>query len=103
MVLTFDEIREEDIPELTVATTRAFDADSQRHLGVSEGGPEGYDEGQFFHRWLFSYEESRGHKIPADGRIIGGFIVWIYEHGRNVLGTTFVDPDFQDMGVGFGQ
>jgi GNAT superfamily N-acetyltransferase len=100
MVLTFEKIREQDIPALTSVMTRAFDADSQQHLGVSKGGPEGYDDGRFFHQWLFSYEESRGYKILTDRCIIGGIIVWIYEHGRNVLGTIFVDPDYQDRGVG---
>jgi N-acetylglutamate synthase-like GNAT family acetyltransferase len=27
-------------------------------------------------------------------------IVWILEHGDNILGTVFVDPASQDQGVG---
>ena len=100
MQLTFSEIREEDIAELTSVMTRAFDDDSRKHLGADRGGPDGYDNGDFFRQWLFAHEESRGYKILMHERIIGGFIVWIFPHGRNVLGTIFVDPEFQDRGVG---
>jgi len=100
MDLTFKEVTEEDIPELTEVMTRAFDDDVQRHLGVEKGGPEGYDNGDFFRRWLFGYEESSGYKIVSEERIIGCFIVWIFAHGQNVLGTIFVDPAYQDRSAG---
>ncbi len=100
MNLFFEEITEQDIPELTRVMTRAFDADSQKHLGVEKGGPAGYDNGEFFRKWLFPYSESKGYKIILDDRIVGAFIVWIYKHGRNRLGTIFVDPDDQDRGIG---
>ena len=89
----------EDIQELTRVMTLAFDDDAQKHLGRSKGGPPGYENGDFFRRWM-PYEESVTYEIVADGKVIGGIIVWIYEHGRNVLGTIFVDPDYQDRGIG---
>jgi len=97
--LTFEEILESDIPDLTAAMTRAFDDDSQKHLGLARGGPDGYDNGEFFRQWLFGYPQTRGYKIVAGGRTIGGCIVWIFEHGRNHLGTLFVDPSYQNLGV----
>ena len=100
MDLVFEEIVEGDIDELTHVMTRAFDDDARKHLGTEKGGPPGYDDGEFFRKWLFPYKESRGYKIILEGRIIGGVIAWIYSHGRNVLGTIFVDPDYQDRGVG---
>jgi GNAT superfamily N-acetyltransferase len=100
LALSFEEITETDIPELTSVMTRAFDDDAQRHLGVEKGGPEGYDNGDFFRKWLFGYRESIGYKILAQGKAIGGIIVWILEPGHNVLGTIFVDPAYQDRGVG---
>ncbi len=39
--ITFEEATESDIPELTVAMTKAFDDDSQKHLGKDRGGPDG--------------------------------------------------------------
>ena len=100
MDLVFEEATEADIPELTRVMTRAFDDDSRKHLGVEKGGPEGYDDGEFFRRWLLPYEESVGYKILQDGQVIGGVIVWILEHKENTLGTIFIDPDYQDQGVG---
>jgi ribosomal protein S18 acetylase RimI-like enzyme len=100
MELTFEEATEKDIPELTKVMTRAFDDDSQKHLGLEKGGPEGYDNGDFFRKWLLPYKESVGHKILLDGKIIGCIIVWILETKENFLGTIFIDPEYQDQGVG---
>ncbi len=100
MEVVFSEIQEADVAGLTHVMTRAFDDDSRKHLGVEKGGPDGYDNGEFFRKWYFPYEESRGYKITHGGRIIGGFIFWAFKHGRNTLGTIFVDPDYQDQGIG---
>ena len=100
LTLAFECIQPEDVPELTGVMVRAFDHDAQRTFGVERGGPDGYDNGEFFRKWLFGSENSHGYKILARDRIIGAFIVWIYEDGRNLLGTIFVDPDYQNMGVG---
>jgi len=100
MDLQFKEIQEEDISSLTDVMKRAFDHDAQIHLGVERGGPEGYDDGEFFRKWLFSYDESHGYKILLDGQVVGGFIVWILESRNNHLGTIFIDPNIQDQGVG---
>ncbi|MFC1572201.1 GNAT family N-acetyltransferase [Candidatus Eisenbacteria bacterium] len=99
--LTFETTTEADIPELTDVMKRAFNDDTQKHLGKERGGPPGYDNGDFFRKWLFGYEQSEGHKILADGRIIGGIVVWILDGGENILGTIFVDPGFQDRGIGW--
>jgi GNAT superfamily N-acetyltransferase len=98
--LKFQLIEERDIPALAGVMKRAFDDDAQKHLGQPEGGPPGYDDGGFFHTWLLPYQESLGYKIMTGGRLIGGFIVWDLPDGHNILGTIFVDPAFQDIGVG---
>jgi GNAT superfamily N-acetyltransferase len=100
MKLLYKEIHEEDFPALAPVMKRAFDDDAQKHLGVDEGGPPGYDNGDFFRTWLLPYQESVGFKIMAGDRIIGGIIVWILPNGHNILGTIFVDPEFQDQGIG---
>lgn len=100
MNLQFKEIQEEDIPSLTDVMNRAFDHDAQIHLGEEQGGPEGYDDGDFFRKWLFSYDESHGYKILLDDQVVGGFIVWILESRENQLGTIFVDPDLQNQEIG---
>lgn len=98
--LVFKEIDEGDVAELTAVMTRAFDDDAKKHLGAEKGGPEGYDDGEFFHKWLFGYEWTVGYKAILDGRIIGAIIVWIFDTQKNTLGTIFVDPEYQDRGVG---
>lgn len=98
--LSFEEMSEADIPELTKVMTRAFDDDAQKHQGLEKGGPDGYDNGEFFRTWLLPYKESVGYKILSQGKLVGGIIVWILPEGHNILGTIFVDPDYQDRGVG---
>jgi GNAT superfamily N-acetyltransferase len=98
--LSFEEITEADIPELTEVMTRAFDDDAQKHRGLERGGPEGYDNGDFFRKWLLGYEESVGYKVLRGAVAVGGIIVWILPEGHNILGTIFVDPAHQDVGVG---
>jgi GNAT superfamily N-acetyltransferase len=98
--LSFEEITEDDVPQLTEVMIRAFDDDAQKHRGLDKGGPPGYDDGEFFRTWLFPYEQSVGYKILYEGEIIGGIIVWILPEGHNILGTIFVGPAYQDRGVG---
>ena len=98
--LSFKETTEDDIPELTKVMTRAFDDDAQKHLGQEQGGPDGYDNGGFFQEWLLPYEQSVGYNILWEDDIIGGIIVWILPEGHNILGTIFIDPAYQDRGVG---
>ena len=40
------------------------------------------------------------YKILADDRIIGGFIVFLKGQGCCELGRIFIDPDFQNQGIG---
>jgi N-acetylglutamate synthase-like GNAT family acetyltransferase len=98
--LSFREITEADISDLTKVMTRAFDDDARKHLGQERGGPKGYDNGEFFRKWLFGCEETEGYMALCEQRIVGGVIVWIFPNGHNILGTIFVDPAFQDQGIG---
>lgn len=96
----FDSINKDDLTELTEVMTRSFDDDSQKHLGLEKEGPPGYDNGEFFKKWLLPFKESEGHKMVVGEKIIGGAIVWILPQGKNRLGTIFIDPDYQDRGLG---
>src|SRR5689334_25233464 len=95
VALMFETITEGDIHALTRVMTRAFDDDTQKHLGMKRGGPPGYDNGDFFRQWLFGYDVTDGYKVLCAGEIVGAAIVWIFPDGHNVLGTIFVDPDAQ--------
>lgn len=100
MKLRFEKIEEKDIPKLTHCMTLAFDDDSQKHLGIAKGGPEGYNNGDFFRKWLFAYEESYGYKALLEEEIVGGIIIWVLPKGNNSLGTIFINPKYQDRGIG---
>jgi len=99
--LAFQVMNETDIPEVTLIMKRAFDDDAQKHLGKESGGPPGYDNGGFFRTWLLPYQESVGYKILSLQILIGGIIVWILPEGHNILGAIFVDPVYQDQGIGY--
>jgi GNAT superfamily N-acetyltransferase len=96
--LRFERMSETNIPELTTIMKRAFDDDAQNYLG-QPGGPDGYDNGEFLHRWAFD-AGGLGWKIIADGRVAGAFIVFINPEGEYVLGNIFVDPAYQNLHIG---
>lgn len=98
--LSFATITNEDIPALTTLMTAAFDRDAQLHLGKQKGGPEGYDNGDFFRKWLFGQDATAGFKVLANGDPVGAAIVWVFPNGHNRLGVLFVDPERQDEGIG---
>lgn len=100
MNLEITKIVEEDIPALTRTMTRAFDDDAKKYLGKDKGGPPGYDNGDFFRKWLFLYDECEGYKLVADGQIVGGMLVWIAKDNNNTWGNVFVDPLWQNKGLG---
>lgn len=97
--LDFDPVLEQDIEALTAIMKRAFDEDSHRHLGEPEGGPEGYDNGEFLRKYAL-HPASQAFKISRDNKLIGAFIVWIHANNVNYLGTIFLDPGLQDKGLG---
>ncbi len=98
--LEFKSIIEDDLIEITEIMMRAFDDDARQYQGKEKGGPEGYDNGEFFRKWLFGYDESTGFKIILDSNTIGAMILWIFSDGKNLLGNIFIDPDIQNRGVG---
>lgn len=100
MDLKFEVPTIEDLPELTGVMTRAFDDDARKHLGEEKGGPPGYDNGDFYRKWLFEKKNTEGVMALADGKIVGAAIVWLYPNGDNYLGNICVDPEYQDRGVG---
>lgn len=95
----FETFTEEDIEELTDIMKRSFNQDSQLHLGKN-GGPTGYDNGEFLRKWGFD-PQSTQYKIIKNEQIIGGIILWInHETNINTLGLIFIDPSFQEQGIG---
>ena len=90
---------EADIEELTRIMERAFETDAWMHLG-KKGGPPGYNTGEFLRRYGFDKRYTL-LKITFSGDTVGAVIVWIDKQtNRNFLGNIFIDPDFQERGIG---
>jgi ribosomal protein S18 acetylase RimI-like enzyme len=112
-MICFEKATEGDIPELMKIMKKAFDDEAIRFKGNPEGGgPPGYDDGSFLMKWGFTGDgqNSSGslYKILVETekaeKLVGAFIVFIGEKdgspGDNTLGTIFVDPEWQDRGIG---
>jgi GNAT superfamily N-acetyltransferase len=102
--LQFRDFEETDIAPFTRIMKRAFDEDTRRHLGEESGGPPGYDNGDFLRKWALDKGSTAYTIFKEDAAIgvvpIGVIIVWINSNNENFLGTIFLDPDYQDQGIG---
>lgn len=97
--LAFLPLQRADIVPASAIMKRAFDEDTRLHLGEDEGGPPGYDNGEFLSRWCF-LDNSRACTILLDTRMIGVFNVFTQPNGHNFLGTMFLEPTMQNRGIG---
>ena len=97
--LIFEKFQPEDVELFTLIMKSAFDGDAQRHLNEESGGPEGYDNGDFLRQWAL-HKDSQAYKISKDDKPVGVIIVWINKNNENFLGNLFIDPAFQDKGLG---
>jgi GNAT superfamily N-acetyltransferase len=97
--LDFKKFEENDVGVFTEMFKKAFDKDSQIHLG-RDGGPPGYENGNFLKEW-FLHNSASAYAVFKDGKPIGGVNVFINnETHENFLGNIFVDPDLQNKGFG---
>lgn len=100
MNIKFKSLIEEDIEKLAPMMKRAFDYDSKIHLGEEEGGPDGYDNGDFLRKWGLN-KDSTAFTVSDDGKMIGAVILWINEKTKeNMLGNIFFDVSCQNKGYG---
>jgi len=87
----------EDAKALTEVQVRTFDDDSGRFAGQEKGGPPGYDSVE----WQINImQHSKYYKIMYYTRIIGGIILFDMGDGVFNLGRIYIDPEYQNMGVG---
>lgn len=99
MELELVKLEESHIDQLTKIMERAFDEDTRIHLGKEKGGPEGYDDGSFLRRWGL-HPDATSYCIALDGKLIGAVILWIHENQDNFLGNLFIDPLYENRGIG---
>jgi RimJ/RimL family protein N-acetyltransferase len=85
-----------DAAALAHASERAFHSDI--HCGApSIGGPPGYDAAAWQSRMMRAGDY---YKVVADRRIAGGMIIFRAGPRQYELGRIFIDPDFQNQGIG---
>lgn len=96
-MIAFEKATEEDAQTLTDVQVRTFDDDSRRFFGQPSGGPSGYDSVDHQIKLMRS-----GHyyKMLDGERIIGGLVIFKKRDTHCYLGLIFIDPDYQDRGIG---
>jgi RimJ/RimL family protein N-acetyltransferase len=98
-MLRFEKARREDARVLALISGRAFDNDVN-YGAPGSGGPPGYKSEMWQIRVI---ARSHYYKIILEedyDRIIGGFIVFQNTYGDCELGRIFIDPDYQNQGIG---
>ncbi|MBN1579920.1 MAG: GNAT family N-acetyltransferase [Anaerolineae bacterium] len=94
--IEFRKAKASDAEALAQASERAFHSDI--HCGAPEiGGPPGYNSAAWQKKTMRFADY---YAILADGRIVGGIIVFRKETRQYELGRIFVDPDVQNQGIG---
>jgi GNAT superfamily N-acetyltransferase len=100
VVLTFSAITAADLPALTDIMTRAFTAEYQPSAPHDADALAAYTTDTFFCSWLEGCSDIARYKILADDMLIGASVVWQFEDDHNVLGLLFVEPAYQNHGIG---
>jgi GNAT superfamily N-acetyltransferase len=95
-VIRFEKARSSDANDLARISERAFHSDI--HCGApAPGGPPGYNLAAWQARMMRLADY---FKIVVEDQIVGGLVVLRKGPRRYELGRIFVDPDWQNRGVG---
>ena len=96
MEIVFRKARSKDAEALARVSERAFHSDI--HCGAPGlGGPPGYDSPDWQRKMM---RMGQYFAISSKGQVIGGIIVFPQAPREYNLGRIFVDPDFQNQGIG---
>jgi len=88
----------EDAEKLTEVQVGTFvDDNSRKPPGCSLEGPPGYDAVDWNLKWI---SKTPYFKILNGEGIVGGMIVFGTGQGQCELGRIFVDPSYQNLGIG---
>ena len=95
-MIQFRKAKPADAKGLALASWKAFDNDIN-YGAPGKGGPPGYKSEKWQSRMM---RFGKYYKILDDYRIIGGIIVFDKGNGHYELGRVFVEPDYQNQGIG---
>ncbi|MBX3061291.1 MAG: GNAT family N-acetyltransferase [Anaerolineae bacterium] len=95
--ITLERARSEDAKALALLSWKAFD-DDVNYGAPQKGGPPGYRSD----KWQAKIMQAGDYYkvVAANGRIIGGAIIFPQANGVVVLGRIFIQPEVQRQGVG---
>ncbi|MGE1127161.1 GNAT family N-acetyltransferase [Bacillus wiedmannii] len=103
MIISIEKATILDAEKLTEIMTRTFDEEVKRWL-CGQGDvidyniqPPGYSSVEMM---KYSIEELDSFKVIVDEKIIGGIIVTISGKSYGRIDRIFVDPDYQEKGIG---
>lgn len=95
-MIRFEKATSKDAGTLARVSERAFHSDI--HYGApGVGGPPGYNSEHWQGRMM---RVGQYYKILADDQIVGGIIIFRKGTRHYELGRIFIDPDFQNQGIG---
>jgi GNAT superfamily N-acetyltransferase len=97
--LNFRKFEENDVKTFSPIMKQSFDKDFQIHLGKAAGGPPGYDNGDFLRKWYF-HKGTCAYAVYKNDIPVGAICVWVFDNQENYLGNVFLDPDYQNKGIG---
>ncbi|MDR1218080.1 MAG: GNAT family N-acetyltransferase [Treponema sp.] len=95
----FRRFEENDVKTFSPIMKQSFDKDFQIHLGKDAGGPPGYNNGDFLRKWYF-HNGACAYAVYKNDIPVGAICVWINDNQENYLGNVFIDPDYQNKGIG---
>jgi hypothetical protein len=99
MGLSFRIFNEDDVERYTPIMKRAFDEDSKMHRNGEEGGPPGYDNGDYL-RQSFLDKYSKSFSVYKDDTPIGAANLLINNIFEGWLENIFIDYDYWSKGFG---
>lgn len=97
MNVTIERSVHQEAEELVRVQVESFHSDAVLYPGVEKGGPPGYDSVDRMRRKI---AEDVTYTIRADGKIVGGVMLFEKEAGHLHLDVFFVDPSLHSKGIG---
>lgn len=95
-MIRIEKAKTEDAQILAGISSDAFNNDT--HYGApGPGGPPGFDSSVWQRQMM---KAGFYYKILSDYRIVGGFIIFKKGSDGMELGRIFIDPEFQNRGIG---
>jgi GNAT superfamily N-acetyltransferase len=85
-----------DAETLSEISRRAFEQDID-YGRPCVGGPPGYDSPDWQREAI---ETGSYYRVVEDGRIVGGFVLFLLADGTAKLGRAFLEPERQNKGIG---